>query len=30
MPQEQMRLATSRPVNPEAYQAFLKGKYYTS
>jgi TolB-like protein/DNA-binding winged helix-turn-helix (wHTH) protein/Flp pilus assembly protein TadD len=30
MPQEQIRLATSRPVNPEAYQAYLKGKYYTS
>ena len=29
-PQEQIRLASSRPVNPEAYQAYLKGKYYTS
>jgi len=28
--QEQIRLASARPVNPEAYQAYLKGKYYTN
>jgi serine/threonine protein kinase/Flp pilus assembly protein TadD len=27
-PQEQTRLASARPVNPEAYQALLKGRYY--
>jgi len=27
-PQEQTRLASARPVNPEAYQAYLKGRYY--
>jgi TolB-like protein/Tfp pilus assembly protein PilF len=26
-PQEQARLASARPVNPEAYQAYLKGNY---
>jgi TolB-like protein/DNA-binding winged helix-turn-helix (wHTH) protein/Tfp pilus assembly protein PilF len=26
-PQEQTRLASTRPVNPEAYQALLKGRY---
>jgi TolB-like protein len=26
-PQEQTRLATVRPVNPEAYEAYLKGNY---
>jgi TolB-like protein/DNA-binding winged helix-turn-helix (wHTH) protein/Flp pilus assembly protein TadD len=30
MPQERIRLASPRRVNPEAYQAFLQGKYYTS
>lgn len=30
MPQEQIRLASVRPVDPEAYQDYLKGKYYTS
>jgi TolB-like protein/DNA-binding winged helix-turn-helix (wHTH) protein/Tfp pilus assembly protein PilF len=30
MPQEQIRLASTRPVDPEAYQDYLKGKYYTS
>ena len=30
LPQEQTRLASNRPVNPEAYQAYLKGKYYTN
>ena len=29
-PQEQTRLATARPVNPEAYEAYLKGRYYLS
>jgi eukaryotic-like serine/threonine-protein kinase len=28
-PQEQTRLARVRPVNPEAYEAYLKGMYYT-
>ncbi len=27
-PQQQARLATLRPVNPEAYELYLKGKYY--
>jgi len=27
-PQEQTRLATARPVKPEAYEAYLKGRYY--
>ncbi len=27
-PQEQTRLARTRPVNPEAYEAYLKGKFY--
>ena len=27
-PQEQTRLASARPVNPEAYQSYLKGRYY--
>ncbi|MBZ5645859.1 MAG: protein kinase [Acidobacteriia bacterium] len=27
-PQEKARLATARPVNPEAYEAYLKGKFY--
>jgi TolB-like protein/DNA-binding winged helix-turn-helix (wHTH) protein/Tfp pilus assembly protein PilF len=27
-PQEQARLANSRPVNPEAYQLYLKGRYF--
>ncbi|HEV2247059.1 MAG TPA: tetratricopeptide repeat protein [Terriglobia bacterium] len=27
-PQERMRLAGSRPVNPEAHEAYLKGLYY--
>ncbi len=26
--QEQSRLATTRPVNPEAYQLYLKGRFY--
>ncbi len=26
-PQEQQRLASTRPVNPEAYEAYLKGRY---
>jgi TolB-like protein/Tfp pilus assembly protein PilF len=26
-PQEQTRLATARPVNPEAYEAYLKGRH---
>lgn len=30
IPQEQVRFASAHPVNPEAYQAYLKGKYYTS
>ena len=29
-PQEQTRLASSRPVNPEAYKALLKAEYYAS
>ena len=27
-PQEQKSLATIRPVNPDAYEAYLKGRYY--
>jgi len=27
-PQEQARLASARPVNPEAHEAYLKGRYY--
>lgn len=27
-PQEQAHLASARPVNPEAYQAYLKGRYF--
>ena len=27
-PQEQARFARARPVNPEAYEAYLKGRYY--
>ena len=27
---EQLRLASSRPVDPEAYEAYLKGRYYSS
>jgi len=27
-PQEQARLASARPVNPEAYEYYLKGKFY--
>ena len=27
-PREQEQLARSRPVNPEAYEAYLKGRYY--
>jgi serine/threonine protein kinase/tetratricopeptide (TPR) repeat protein len=27
-PQEQAHLASARPVNPEAYEAYLKGRYY--
>jgi serine/threonine protein kinase/TolB-like protein/Tfp pilus assembly protein PilF len=27
-PQEQARLARARPVNPEAHEAYLKGRYY--
>lgn len=27
-PQEQMSLTTVRPVNPRAYEAYLKGRYY--
>ncbi len=27
-PQEQARLANTRPINPEAYQLYLKGRYY--
>jgi len=27
-PQEQVRLASVRPVKPEAYEAYLKGRYY--
>ena len=29
-PQEQTRLATARPVNPEAYDAYLRGRYSLS
>jgi len=29
-PREQTRLASARPVNPEAYQAFLKAEYFWS
>jgi Flp pilus assembly protein TadD len=29
-PQEQMRLASARPVNPEAYELYLKGVYYSN
>jgi tetratricopeptide (TPR) repeat protein len=28
MPQEQTQLARTRPVDPEAYEAYLKGRYY--
>jgi serine/threonine protein kinase len=27
-PEEQKRLKTTRPVNPEAYEAYIKGRYY--
>ena len=27
-PQEQVRLASARPVNPDAHEAYLKGRYY--
>ena len=27
-PEEKVRLALSRPVNPEAYEAYLKGRFY--
>jgi TolB-like protein/DNA-binding winged helix-turn-helix (wHTH) protein len=27
-PQEQARLASARPVNPEAYEAYLKGRFF--
>jgi TolB-like protein len=27
-PEEQTRLATARPVNPQAYEAYLKGRFY--
>jgi len=27
-PQEQVRLASARPVNPEAYEAYLKGRFF--
>jgi len=27
-PQEQVRLASARPVNPETHEAYLKGRYY--
>jgi serine/threonine protein kinase/Tfp pilus assembly protein PilF len=27
-PQEQARLASTRPVNPEAHEAYVKGRYY--
>ena len=27
-PQERTRLASARPVNPESYEAYLKGKFY--
>jgi TolB-like protein/Flp pilus assembly protein TadD len=29
-PQEQRRLATRRPVNPQAYEAYLRGRYYVA
>jgi tetratricopeptide (TPR) repeat protein len=29
-PAEQMRLASSRPINSEAYQLYLKSRYYTT
>jgi len=29
-PQQQTRLRSARPVNPEAYEAYLKGRYYLS
>ena len=29
-PGEQTRLSSERPVNPEAYQAYLKGRYFTN
>lgn len=29
-PQEQTQLAAARPVNPEAYEAYLRGRYYLS
>ena len=29
-PQEEVRLTNSHPVDPEAYHAFLKGRYYAS
>ncbi|MDP9263731.1 MAG: tetratricopeptide repeat protein, partial [Acidobacteriota bacterium] len=29
-PQEQAHLTTARPVNPEAHEAYLKGRYYAS
>jgi hypothetical protein len=30
MSQEQTRLASTRSVNPDAYEAYLKGMYYAS
>jgi TolB-like protein/Tfp pilus assembly protein PilF len=29
-PQEQTRLASARPVNPEAYEAYLKGRHFSN
>ena len=29
-PQQQARLRSARPVNPEAYEAYLRGRYYLS
>jgi hypothetical protein len=29
-PQEQTRLASARPVNPEAHELYLKGRYFWS
>ena len=29
-PQEQARLASARPVNPEAHEAFLRGRFYVN
>jgi TolB-like protein/Tfp pilus assembly protein PilF len=29
-PEEELRLASARPVNPEAYEAYLRGKFYAS